>query len=60
MIPMPRGVKRIVYFSADSIKAMNNGDEEMREWFLIIMKRQMEYNDILIISDKFYDTFGKR
>ena len=24
------------------------------------LKRRMEYNDILIISDKFYDTFGER
>lgn len=60
MIPMPRGVKKIVYFSDDAIKAMNDGDLEMREWFLDTLKRQLEYNDILLIRDQFYDTFGER
>lgn len=50
---------KICYFSKDAIQSISDGDEEMREFHFEMIDRRMELNDVIIITDKFYEPIGE-
>ena len=49
--------KRIAYFSKEALKAISTGDEELKEFYVEVITRQVTHADVCLFFDfDFIDT----
>ena len=46
---------KICYFSKDAVQSIADGDEDMREYYIEMVERRYNLNDVILINDDHFN-----